>query len=208
MRTLLGLQMFPGPHGFHGIVPAGTFRPTLQGLGAASIPISLRIDNPIQQAGREGHFYISNAPPNSKIYWTSFRNGQYTGEENSYYGDNTQNNGSADVKWTPLADHTGDWLKIVLVQDGEGKNYYGQVQFRVIPSDVQQPTAQDSFLPTYTGTTQDSASSVFGLPTSQPPTQASGFLSGDISIAGIQLPKVLVYGGAGFLLLTLFGKKR
>lgn len=208
MRTLLGLNMFPGPYGFNGIVPPGTFRPTLKGLGAVSIPISLRINNPVQQVGREGHFYISNAPPNSKIYWTSFKDGKYTGEENSYYGDQTQANGSADIVWTPLADHTGDWIKIVLVQDGEGKNYYGQVQFRVLPSDVQQATADQSFLPTYTGYAQDTESSVFGLPGARPPAQASGFLSGDISIAGIQVPKVLVYGGAGFLLLTFFGKRR
>lgn len=209
MRRLMGLRVYPGPSGYGEAIPPGIFRP---GMGAAaSIPLSLTIDNPIQQVGREGHFRITNAPPNSKIYWTSFQNGQYTGEENAYYGDNTQSNGSADLPWTPAPDHTGDWIKIALVQDGAGKNYYGQVQFRVIPSDVQQPTAGSSFLPTYTGYAADAGGAVFGTPLPSPGAPAAGgsnFLSGNINIAGIQLPKVVVYGGGAFLLFTFFGKKR
>lgn len=212
MRRLLGLRMHAGPSGYSEAIPPGIFIPSLRGLGAsASIPISLTIDNPVQQVGREGHFRISNAPPNAKIYWTSFQNGQYTGEENAYYGDNTQSNGSADLPWTPAPQHAGDWIKIVLIQDSEGKNYYGQTQFRVVPSDVQQPTAGSSFLPTYTGYAQDSGGSVFGtsIPSQGAPTGAgSSFLSGSISIAGIQIPKVVAYGGGALLLFQFFGKKR
>jgi hypothetical protein len=206
------MKLYPGPYGMFGFVPPGTFRPTLNGLGAAAtaIPLSLRINNPVQQVGREGHFYISNAPPNSKIYWTSFKDGQYTGEENAYYGNDTSGNGSADLPWTPAADHVGDWIKIALVQDGQGKNYYGQVQFRVIASDVQQATAASSFLPTYTGYAQDSGGSVFGtsLPSGAASAGAGSFLSGDINIAGIQVPKIVAYGGGALLLFQFFGKKR
>lgn len=206
MRGLFGLRSYQ--------IPPGIFMPTLGGLGAsAPIPISLRIDNPVQTVGREGHFYITNAPPNAKIYWSSFRNGQFTGEENAYYGDDTQSNGSADLPWTPRPQDEGTWVKTVLLIDGDNR-YQAQVQFQVVANPTELPDPSSTFLPTYTGYSSGGYGGSSTLPGVSQRAASSGagaagsFLQGSFNIAGVQIPKIAVYGGAAFLALNLFKRRR
>lgn len=103
-------------------------------LGIAPIPIQLTVDRAIMTAGQAAKFRIIGAPPNKEIRWSSFKNGQSTGELNAYYGDKTENNGTAEITFTPDEGMIGNWTKTVLVQDDAGNNYTALVNYQVQPA--------------------------------------------------------------------------
>lgn len=125
------------------------WRRGLSGLGAA-IPLQLTIDSPYQQVGVKGKFRIIGAPPGAVVNWSSFKDGQATGELNAAYGQQVESNGTAELEWTPLPEHVGEWTKQILVQDASGANYTAMVNFRVIPAtattEQPQATGAASFL--------------------------------------------------------------
>ena len=106
---------------------------SLRGLGE-DLPIQLSVDSPYMNVGKVAHFRIINAPPNAKILWSSYKNGAATGELNAYYNQDTGANGSADLTWTPGAEHVGNWVKTIDVQDPQGGNHTALVQFTVGPA--------------------------------------------------------------------------
>jgi hypothetical protein len=126
-----------------------------RGMGAA-IPLQLSVDSPQMIVGQAAKFRLIGAPPNSEIYWSSYKNGAATGELNASYQQFTEANGTAEIVFTPEADHVGKWVKEILLKDGAGQIYTAMVQFSVFPAtSVQTTTAtptptSTSFLDTLT----------------------------------------------------------
>lgn len=115
-----------------------------EGLGylGAAIPISLQIDSPYQVVGKKGTFKIIGAPPGSKVFWSSYKDGVSTGELNAAYeGQVIEPNGTAALETTWAPEHVGNWIKEILVQDAAGQNYTAMVQFVVLPAESTAPTA-------------------------------------------------------------------
>jgi|HubBroStandDraft_3_1064219.scaffolds.fasta_scaffold01537_3 hypothetical protein len=78
----------------------------------AAAALSLSVDRTTAMAGESTVYHVEGAPPNSPIYWSSWRNGASTGEVDVYYGHNTDAQGG----WTALASpwlpgHVGIWVK-------------------------------------------------------------------------------------------------
>ena len=119
----------------------------LRGLGGA-IPITLRIDSPVQRVGEKGQYLIIGAPPNSEIFWSSYKDGVATGELNASYGHRTESNGTASIEmgapWS--TDQTGNWIKEILIKDESGQIYTAMTTFTVYPAiqATSQPTTQTS----------------------------------------------------------------
>jgi len=122
------------------------------GIGDA-LNLKLSIDNPLQKVGDTPTYTLIGAPPGAAIYWSSYKDGEPTGEFNSSYGQTVEANGTARIAaggpWTDA--NTGVWIKEVLVQDAEGNNHTAMVQFRVVPASAQAspttstPTSAGSF---------------------------------------------------------------
>lgn len=113
----------------------------LRGLGGA-IPITLRIDSPVQRVGQKGRYLIIGAPPNSEIFWSSYKDGVATGELNASYGHTTEANGTASIEMgAPWAeDQQGAWIKEILIKDESGQIYTAMTTFNVYPAISTQPT--------------------------------------------------------------------
>lgn len=135
------------------------------GLNGA-IPITMRIDNPVQRVGEKGRYLIIGAPPNADIYWSSYKDGVATGELNASYGHKTEANGTASIDmgapWS--ADQVGSWIKEILITDANGQLYTAMTTFSVYPAI------------TAAATTPANAS------------QTGGFLSQSFDVAGISIP--------------------
>lgn len=112
----------------------------LRGLNGA-IPITLRIDSPVQRVGQKGRYLIIGAPPNSEIYWSSYKDGVATGELNASYGHKTEANGTASIEMgAPWAeDQQGAWIKEILLRDESGQIYTAMTTFHVYPAISTQP---------------------------------------------------------------------
>lgn len=149
-----------------------------RGLGAP-IPITLRVNNPIQRVGEKATFLIIGAPPAAPIYWSSYKNGVATGELNADYGHRIEANGTAKIEmsspWT--ADQAGDWIKEILIQDSTGNNYTALAVFRVVPAPV-------------------------AAPAPAPATSGGGLLSGSFRVAGVDVPNWLPLVAVGAVLVA------
>ena len=146
---------------------------------AGPIPITLRIDNPVQRVGGKATFAIIGAPPGAPIYWSSYRNGVATGELNADYGHRTESNGTAQIQmnspWN--SDQTGDWIKEILIQDASGNNYTAMVVYRVLP---EAPAAAPA----------------------PAPATAGGLLGGSFRVAGVEIPYWLPLAAVGAVLIA------
>lgn len=107
----------------------------LRGLGGA-IPITLRIDSPVQRVGQKGRYLIIGAPPNAEIFWSSYKDGVATGELNASYGHKTEANGTASIEMgAPWAEEQqGAWIKEILIKDEQGQIYTAMTTFNVYPA--------------------------------------------------------------------------
>lgn len=111
----------------------------MHGLGEA-IPLQLTINSQIQEVGKAPVFTLIGAPPGAQVLWSSFKDGVETSEFNAGYGQVVESNGTAKLtggNWTEA--DLGVWTKQVLVQDANGTNYRGMVQFRVVPAAAAAP---------------------------------------------------------------------
>ena len=108
------------------------------GLGdtAEELPLSLTINTPYQVVGGKAIYTLIGAPPGSTVYWSSYKDGQETGELNDSYGQSVGSNGTAKLEAADAWKDTqaGVWTKIALVQTPDGKNHTAMVQFRVSPT--------------------------------------------------------------------------
>lgn len=120
------------------------------GLGEA-LGLKLSIDNQFQRVGDTPVYTLIGAAPGVPIYWTSFKDGEPTGEYNTTYpGHVVESNGTARlVAGGPWTDSdVGVWTKQVLVQDADGNNSIAQLQFRVAPASAQASPATGAPTPT------------------------------------------------------------
>jgi len=95
--------------------------------------VRLTTDKSAYAIGDVMTYAISGAKPGAVIAWTSFKNGQPTGELNAQYGQYTDENGNWSVRTTGpwgVAD-TGRWEKQVLLVNPDGSFDQAQVMFTV-----------------------------------------------------------------------------
>jgi hypothetical protein len=158
------------------------------GLGDAAeeLPLSLTINTPYQAVGQKAVYTLIGAPPGSPVYWSSYKDGQETGELNDSYGQTVGSNGTAKLEaadaWKDT--QTGVWTKVALVQTPDGKNHTAMVQFRVSPAVA-------------AGTT----------PTATPATTGNFFSDPLFNLGGFQVTGgMLVIGGV--VAYFVFGKHR
>ena len=118
------------------------------GLGEA-VALQLRINNPLQRVGETPTYTLTGAPPGQTIAWTSYQNGEFTGELNSTYGQVVEPNGTAKLAaggpWR--AEDVGTWQKIATFSDGTS----AIVNFQVVPASVAPSSQTPSPLPAATG---------------------------------------------------------
>ncbi len=159
---------------------APMFRRGLSGL-AGALPLSLSINSIYQTVGSAPTFRLVGAQPGAVIYWSSYKNGQPTGEYNASYNQTVEPNGTVELEggqWTN--DDIGTWTKEVLIQSPDGTNNRAMIQFTV-------------------------SAPASSTPADAPASGIGSFLSGRINIAGYQIPTVLPIGLAAY---WLFIKKR
>lgn len=104
------------------------------GLGylGEAIALKLSINSPLQRVGETPTYLLTGAPPGQTIAWTSYKNGEFTGELNSTYGQAVEANGTARLvaggPWTDA--DIGTWQKIATFADGSS----AIVNFQVVPA--------------------------------------------------------------------------
>ncbi|MDE2019807.1 MAG: hypothetical protein KGJ13_05695 [Patescibacteria group bacterium] len=101
-------------------------------LGA--IGLSLTTDKSRYQTGDQPVYSIVGGVPGSQVAWTSYKNGQSTGEYNANYGQTIDANGTAQLTggaWTDA--EAGNWQKQVLVIAPNGALSNAEVSFSVGP---------------------------------------------------------------------------
>jgi len=104
--------------------------PLLLTLPATATPTAaLCVNRQSYAVGEFTTYTITNAPPNSPIFWSSWKDGVSTGEENANYGHRTNASGqwSATAGMWEMA-HVGLWKKQATVG---GRSFV--VSFRVMP---------------------------------------------------------------------------
>lgn len=147
-------------------------------LGAlGAIGLSLFTDKTTYLVGEKPIFSLVGAVPGSTIAWTSFKDGEPTGEYNATYGGQAIGaNGTAELEggaWTE--DQIGSWQKQVAVIAPDGTISPAQVFFNV--------------------------RSAAAAPAPAPASSASGFWSGSFTIGGARIPNLLALGVVAFFLL-------
>lgn len=148
------------------------------GGGFGDLGLTLQIDSPIQRVGAPPTYRITGGTPGETIYWSSYKNGQPTGEDNASYGQSVGPNGTAELVGSGSGWQTsevGDWIKEIRIKKPDGTWAQAMVSFRVLPpvSDVA------NVVPTVT--------------------------TDSISLFGVTLPKPVVWAGAGLLAFMLLG---
>lgn len=156
------------------------------------IVLSLGVDKRRYEVGEAPKYIVQAGIPGSNVYWTSFKNGIATGEQNADYGQVIGANGTAELVGGPWTEtDVGNWEKQALV---------------VTPDGAQQELVQTFFsvVPKASATAN----------TTVPASTAPSWLSGDTDILGtvVPLPPIVVYVGGGFLayqlISSLLSKKR
>jgi len=112
-------------------------------LGA--IGLSLSTDKRSYQVSESPVYSIVGAVPGSIIAWTSYKNGQSTGEYQANYGQVVDANGTAQLTGGAFTDaDKGSWQKeaIVIAPDGTISN--AAVSFSVSPASAAPPVGNGS----------------------------------------------------------------
>lgn len=150
-----------------------------RGLGA----LALSLNKSLFRVGEAPSYAISGATPNSAISWSSTRDGQSTGENQSSYGQTADANGvwsGSGNTWT--SDQLGWWTKTA---SANGEN--ATQTFQVVPA---------------------VSASAAPIGAAAQPAQSASWWSGSTSVLGYDVPTWALYGGAALLAYVLFLKKR
>jgi hypothetical protein len=120
-------------------------------MGALGVTIST--DKTVYKIGEKPTYRISGGTPKAHVAWTSFKNGQPTGEfQADYPGDDLNDGGTLTVQGAPwTASDVGSWQKqVLIVPEGyagdESQLATGIVEFTVSATDTaaKKPTAGTS----------------------------------------------------------------
>lgn len=149
-------------------------------LGA--IGLALFTDKRSYQVGDAPLYSLTGAIPGSRVAWSSFKNGQSTGEFQADYGQVIGANGTVELTGGAFADaDVGNWQKIALIINPDGTTEQAQSSFSVSPK---MAAGQAS------------------------PMSGSGFFDGEVDLPVVgAVPKIAALAGAGIGLYLLFGKK-
>jgi hypothetical protein len=152
-------------------------------LGA--LGLTLTTDKRSYKTGEGITYSITGAIPGSTIAWTSYKNGQPTGELNVVYaGQVVDPNGTAQLSggaWTDA--DAGSWIKQAIVIAPDGSQSNAEVSFSVSPAVV---APQPGSVPV-----------------------SSDFFSGNVTLPVIgSVSKPVAIGGAAILAFLLFSGKR
>lgn len=108
-------------------------------LGA--IGLSLSTDKSSYRVGDTVVYVLQGGLPGARVAWSSFKNGQSTGEYQADYGQVIGANGTvelpASAAFTDL--DKGSWQKIALVINSDGTTEQVQTSFNVSPATVAPP---------------------------------------------------------------------
>lgn len=169
----------------------------LAGLDAlmGALGVTLSTDKSVYKVGEKPTYRISGGVPGGGVAWTSFRNGQPTGEFQADYGQDLTASGTLTIEGGPWsASDVGDWQKQILIVPVDYAGDYSTLA-----------TAQVEFTVVGAG----AASSQIAKPRSTS-KQADGFFEKkvDIPVVGnVPLVAVLGIGVVGFFLLSGKGRK-
>lgn len=155
------------------------------------INLSLATDKRVYQVGDTPTYILQAGIPGSQVYWTSFKNGVWTGEDNAGYTQTIGANGTVELPaggpWTE--NDVGAWIKQARVIDPDGNTRLLQVSFNVIPKASNATT-----------------------PSAAPPPNE--LFSGETNVFGttVPLPPIVVYGVGAFIgwqiIQSFLGKRR
>lgn len=144
----------------------------------------LRMDKTSYAVGEVPTYFIAGARPGAAIAWSSFLNGQPTGEFQAQYGQHVGANGSATLTaaqaWS--ASNTGQWEKELLLVNPDGSFDHAKVDFTVGAVNA--------------GTGQGSGG-------------GGSFFSGSVDIPGLgAVPNLALAAAAGLFVLAISGGRR
>lgn len=139
--------------------------------GFGAIAASLSVDKSYYTVGDQMTYIIQGAIPDSSIVWSSFKDGKSTGEYQSNYGQKVGANGTWEE--TVSVPDAGRWEKVALIIAPDGSQSVAQAFFQVVAK--QEPSG--------------------GTPVST----GGSFLSGSVSLAGFQVPVLLIVGVVAYL---------
>ena len=165
--------------------PVGPYSNSLMGM-LGVIGLSLSMDKSTYKVGESPIYRITGAIPNSTIAWSSWLNGQPTGEYQSSYGNKVDANGTAEITGGAFTDaNKGQWQKVAMIVKPDGSyDISNTVAFSVIAAPV-----------------------AGGSPTN--PVSTGGFFDGEIDLPVIgSVPKVGALIGAGALVYFLTKGRR
>jgi hypothetical protein len=175
----------------------------LRGLGA----LQLSLNSFTQYTGQPPTYTITGAQPNADIYWSSLKNGESTGEVRSFYGHKTDGNGNWSATtgpWPPGLE--GNWWKTAHVGDESST-----VQFQILAA---QPVSSGVSSPPVTPVTgmvplpAPWNTQAYQYPNYYAPPQRSVAPvepNDSISILGLEVPRLVVYGVAALAAWKFFG---
>lgn len=166
-------------------------------LGALA-GLSFSVDRSAYAVGDKPVYRITGAAPGGKIAWTSYRDGQATGEYQASYGQYVDEAGNATLQagqpWD--ASHLGQWQKHVIIIPPEwpsGSLENAQVSFSVGEVAANSPTPTPTPRPD-------------GRPVEPSPVDdgISDFFSGTINLPVVgKVPTVAVVAGGALLFFAL-----
>lgn len=163
-------------------------------LGALA-GLQLSMDKSSYRVGEKPLYQISGAPAGAQIAWTSYKNGEATGEYQAFYGQYTDQYGNAQIAavqpWG--AENVGSWRKDVIVIP---KDYPASplgndtVTFTVLPAGAVGASTGTGTGATSAGGSDSGIGSIF---------------SGDVEVFGTQIPKIALIGGGLVALFLVAG---
>jgi hypothetical protein len=99
------------------------------------LTLALRTDKSSYLVGEKPVYTLQNAQPGSVVKWTSFKDGQPTGEYEENYGGIIGNIGGAELTGGPWTEaQAGRWQKIAVVFAPDGSRSTAEVFFNVQPT--------------------------------------------------------------------------
>lgn len=172
----------------------------LSGLMGA---IKLSMDKTVYQVGEKPLYRLTGGVPGAAIAWTSYLNGQPTGEYQATYGQWLDSYGAAEIPaaqaWNDT--HVGSWRKdVVIIPNDYPKRPLenATVSFQVAPIPDRMPTDYSN-----TGSTPDAGGSDSGGLLDS----ITNIFEGDVTLPVVgEVPKAAIFGlGAVVLIVALTG---
>ncbi|OQB32228.1 MAG: hypothetical protein BWY07_01987 [Candidatus Hydrogenedentes bacterium ADurb.Bin170] len=176
----------------------------LSGLMGA---IKLSMDKSVYQVGEKPLYRLTGGVPGATIAWTSYLNGQPTGEYQATYGQWLDNYGAAEIPaaqaWNDT--HVGSWRKdVIIIPNDYPKRPLenATVSFQVAPIPDRMPQAYEN-----NGSGSAGGSGAAGADSGGLLDSITNIFEGDVTLPVVgEVPKAALVGlGAVVLIVALSG---